>query len=85
MVLENQGKLLEMSRTIQFTVSDEKRREIDIYAEEKGFRTASNLALYALTQHMRRYPLLLSKSVRAVQPLQLDANSKGITDGDQEE
>ncbi len=46
-----------MSRTIQFSVGEKKHQEIVAYAEEKGFRTASDLARYATVQHMRRYPL----------------------------
>jgi len=57
-----------MSKTISFTVTEEKRLEMDDYAHEKGFRTASDLARYATTQHMRRYPSSNGKSVRAVQP-----------------
>ncbi len=46
-----------MSQTIQFSVGEKKHQEIVAYAEEKGFRTASDLARYATVQHMRRYPL----------------------------
>ena len=57
-----------MSKTISFTVTEEQRYDMDSYAHEKGFRTASDLARYATIQHMRRYPSSNGKSVRAVQP-----------------
>ena len=44
-----------MSRTVSFTVTDALRQEMDSYAAEKGFRTASDLARYATVQHMKRY------------------------------
>ncbi len=61
-----------MNPTIQFTVTPERRKEIEEYAREKGFRTASDLARYATVQHMRRYPASghgnSKNSVQAVQP-----------------
>ena len=56
--------------SISFTVTKEKRHEMDDYAHEKGFRTASDLARYAITQHMRRYPSSNGKRAGAVQPEQ---------------
>jgi len=42
--------------TVSFTVTMAQRAEMDAYAQEKGFRTASDLARYATIQHIRRYP-----------------------------
>ena len=59
-------------KTVQFTVSPERGREIEHYAQEKGFRTSADLARYALVQHMKRYPVSIhangGKRVQAVQP-----------------
>jgi hypothetical protein len=69
-----------VSRTISFTVGDELRLEMDIFAAEKGFRTASDLARYATVQHMKRYPAHGcgngAKGLRAVQPKGLEDNTE---------
>lgn len=47
-----------MSRTIQFTVeSDRKKEEIREIAEVRGFPNAGSLARFALYQYISRYPL----------------------------
>jgi hypothetical protein len=69
-----------MSRTISFMVSDEFRLEADAFANKKGFRTASDLARYALVQHMKRYPVCKhgngTKGLRAVQPQAQEGNTE---------
>ena len=58
-----------MNRVVSFTVTERQRREMDTYAQEKGFRTASDLARYATFQHMRRYRGRKGeKDSQAVQP-----------------
>jgi hypothetical protein len=42
-------------RPIQFTpASEEQRREIEVYAQVKGFRNAAALALFATINYMTR-------------------------------
>jgi hypothetical protein len=47
-----------MSRTIQFTVETEERKEeIIAMAKARGFQNAGSLARFALYQYISRYPL----------------------------
>ena len=68
-----------MNNTIQFTVNSEQRREIEAYAVEKGFKGASGLALHAVVQLMRRYPLTRKERVRLGLPVSGDGkNPEGV-------
>jgi hypothetical protein len=71
---------------IEFAVEDFQRSEIELYARAKGFARSSDLARYALVQHMKRYPLSAAEALkyginhgttpadaRAVQPDALEA------------
>lgn len=42
------------------------RAEADMYAEVKGHRNASALALFALVQHMQRYALSEAQRARYI-------------------
>jgi hypothetical protein len=69
--------------TVSFTVTVARRAEMDAYALEKGFRTASDLARYAVVQHMHRYPARKTKrNVRAVQPKAQEKGSEGVGNAD---
>jgi len=53
------------NRTIQFSVNTlKKKREIDDYAEKKGFGKAGSLAQVALFQYMAKNPLKLKEPVK---------------------
>jgi hypothetical protein len=69
--------------TVSFTVTKARRAEMDAYALEKGFRTASDLARYAVVQHMHQYPARKTKrNVRAVQPKAQEKDSEGVSNAD---
>ncbi len=73
-----------MSKTIQFSVGEKKHQEMVAHAEQKGFRTASDLARYATVQHMRRYPASGHgkgrNGVGAVQPNEPGAVPETVTE-----
>lgn len=68
-----------MSRTIQFTVTSAKKKEIDEYAETKGFGRAGSLARLALYQYMAKNPIKHSSVKKSeVKPLKAKRIRKRI-------
>jgi hypothetical protein len=54
--------------TIEFSVDEEQKKDIDNYARVKGFDKASNLARVALFHYMRKNPLTSSRAANSGTP-----------------